>query len=83
MGGDIATWAVNHGEAQTTPPLLAVISALKSSGVKQIAATGYCFGGMPRPSSNMKLLNVVKQSGLYITRLVQGSLFLPIHFHSY
>ncbi|KAJ6462308.1 alpha/beta-hydrolase [Mycena vulgaris] len=45
-GGDVTTWEVNHGEAQTTPPLLAVISALKSRGVKQIAATGYCFGGL-------------------------------------
>ncbi|KAJ6585228.1 hypothetical protein B0H19DRAFT_1250103 [Mycena capillaripes] len=44
--GNITAWAPNHGEAQTTPPLLAVISALKSRGVKQIAATGYCFGGL-------------------------------------
>ncbi|KAJ6462014.1 hypothetical protein C8R47DRAFT_1058258 [Mycena vitilis] len=44
--GNITTWEVNHGEAQTTPPLLAVVRALKSSGVKQIAATGYCFGGL-------------------------------------
>ncbi|KAF7364991.1 Protein AIM2 [Mycena venus] len=45
-GGNITAWAVNHGEAQTTPPLLAVVSALKSRGVKQIATTGYCFGGL-------------------------------------
>ncbi|KAJ7132964.1 alpha/beta-hydrolase [Mycena filopes] len=45
-GGDLTTWEVNHGEAQTTPPLLAVIRALKSRGVKQIATTGYCFGGL-------------------------------------
>jgi hypothetical protein len=44
-GGNVTAWAVNHGEAQTTPPLLAVISALKSHGIKQIATTGYCFGG--------------------------------------
>jgi len=44
--GNVTAWAVNHTEAQTTPPLLAVISALKSHGVKQIAATGYCFGGL-------------------------------------
>ncbi|KAJ7784343.1 alpha/beta-hydrolase, partial [Mycena metata] len=44
--GNVTAWAVNHGEAQTTPPLLAVISALKSRGVKQIATTGYCFGGL-------------------------------------
>ncbi|KAJ7069571.1 alpha/beta-hydrolase [Mycena amicta] len=45
-GGNVTAWAVNHGEAQTTPPLLAVIDALKSRGVKQIAITGYCFGGL-------------------------------------
>ncbi|KAJ7451555.1 alpha/beta-hydrolase [Mycena latifolia] len=45
-GGNVTAWAVNHGEAQTTPPLLAVISALKSRGVKKLAATGYCFGGL-------------------------------------
>ncbi|KAF7298830.1 Protein AIM2 [Mycena indigotica] len=44
--GNITAWAVNHGEAQTTPPLLAVVNALKSRGVKQIAVTGYCFGGL-------------------------------------
>ncbi|KAK7033045.1 protein AIM2 [Favolaschia claudopus] len=46
MDGDLNTWIVNHGEAQTTPPLLAVIDALKSRGIKQIATTGYCFGGL-------------------------------------
>ncbi|KAJ6607372.1 alpha/beta-hydrolase [Mycena sp. CBHHK59/15] len=46
MDGNLTTWIVNHGEAQTTPPLLAVIKALKARGVKKIAATGYCFGGL-------------------------------------
>ncbi|KAJ6544816.1 alpha/beta-hydrolase [Mycena vulgaris] len=46
MDGNLTTWIPNHGEAQTTPPLLAVIKALKARGVKQIAATGYCFGGL-------------------------------------
>lgn len=45
MDGDINTWIVNHGEAQTTPPLLAVIHALKARGITQLAVTGYCFGG--------------------------------------
>ncbi|KAF8171933.1 alpha/beta-hydrolase [Mycena galopus ATCC 62051] len=44
--GNITAWAVNHTEAQTTPPLLAVVRALKSRGVTQIATTGYCFGGL-------------------------------------
>ncbi|KAJ7613160.1 alpha/beta-hydrolase [Roridomyces roridus] len=43
---NITAWSVNHGEAQTTPPLLAVISSLKERGIKQIAVTGYCFGGL-------------------------------------
>ncbi|KAJ7643940.1 dienelactone hydrolase endo-1,3,1,4-beta-D-glucanase [Roridomyces roridus] len=45
-GGNVTKWIANHGEAQTTPPLLSVINALKAQGVKQIAATGYCFGGL-------------------------------------
>lgn len=43
--GNVTPWAVNHTEAVSTPPILAVIRALKSHGVKKIAATGYCFGG--------------------------------------
>jgi len=46
VGGNVSAWIVNHGEAQTNPPLLAVIKALKDRGVEQIAATGYCFGGL-------------------------------------
>ncbi|KAJ7609901.1 alpha/beta-hydrolase [Roridomyces roridus] len=46
MDGDVTTWIVNHGAAQTNPPLLAVISALKSRGIKHLAVTGYCFGGL-------------------------------------
>ncbi|KAJ7034930.1 alpha/beta-hydrolase [Mycena alexandri] len=46
VGGNVTAWIVNHGEAQTNPPLLAVIKALKDRGVEQIAATGYCFGGL-------------------------------------
>ncbi|KAJ7475685.1 chlorocatechol-degradation protein [Mycena latifolia] len=46
MNGNLTAWIVNHGEAQTTPPLLALIKALKARGIKRIAATGYCFGGL-------------------------------------
>ncbi|KAJ7432765.1 alpha/beta-hydrolase [Mycena galericulata] len=45
-GGNTSEWLAKHGEAQTTPPLLTVIDALKSRGVQQFAATGYCFGGL-------------------------------------
>ncbi|CAK5268768.1 unnamed protein product [Mycena citricolor] len=44
VGGNLTSWIVNHGEAQTTPPLLAVVDALKKQGIKRIATTGYCFG---------------------------------------
>jgi dienelactone hydrolase len=44
--GDIGAWLPKHGEAQTTPPLLAVVDELKSRGVKKLAVTGYCFGGL-------------------------------------
>ncbi|CAK5268766.1 unnamed protein product [Mycena citricolor] len=46
VGGNIDTWLLNHGEAQTTPPILAVMDALKKQGIERIAATGYCFGGL-------------------------------------
>ncbi|KAJ6585230.1 hypothetical protein B0H19DRAFT_1108828 [Mycena capillaripes] len=44
--GNVTAWAVNHTEAVSTPPILAVIRALKSHGIRKIAATGYCFGGL-------------------------------------
>ncbi|KAK7027910.1 hypothetical protein VNI00_015126 [Paramarasmius palmivorus] len=40
------TWITNHTEAITTPPLLAVLDALKARGVKEIGVSGYCFGGL-------------------------------------
>ncbi|KAK7039844.1 protein AIM2 [Favolaschia claudopus] len=43
---DLAAWFANHTEAQTTPPLLAVLHSLKSHGIKKIAVAGYCFGGL-------------------------------------
>ncbi|KAJ7816938.1 hypothetical protein B0H14DRAFT_2304357, partial [Mycena olivaceomarginata] len=42
---NVTEWLAKHGESQTTPPLLVVINTLKSQGVRQMAATGYCFGG--------------------------------------
>ncbi|KAJ7464178.1 hypothetical protein FB451DRAFT_1180004 [Mycena latifolia] len=46
INGNLTTWIVNHGEAQTTPPLLAAIEALKARSIKRIVATGYCFSGL-------------------------------------
>ncbi|KAF5337443.1 hypothetical protein D9758_017164 [Tetrapyrgos nigripes] len=39
-------WHLNHTEAITTPPLLAVLDALRVQGVQQIGVSGYCFGGL-------------------------------------
>ena len=44
--GDFPTWILRHGEAQTTPPLLAVLRGLRGRGVTKLAVTGYCFGGL-------------------------------------
>jgi len=42
---DLNTWILNHTEAITTPPLLAVLNELKSQGIEKIGVSGYCFGG--------------------------------------
>jgi len=42
---NIAGWFPNHTEEQTRPPINKVVEALKSAGVNDLAATGYCFGG--------------------------------------
>ncbi|KAJ7886889.1 Alpha/Beta hydrolase protein [Mycena olivaceomarginata] len=41
---DWPSWLPKHGAAQTRPIVDAVIDALKAEGVKEIAASGYCFG---------------------------------------
>jgi hypothetical protein len=41
----MTAWLENHGEAQTTPILLAAMQGLKKEGFKEFASTGYCFGG--------------------------------------
>ena len=43
---DIARWFANHTEEKTRPALDKVVEALKSQGVNDLAATGYCFGNM-------------------------------------
>ncbi|KAF8836963.1 alpha/beta-hydrolase [Paxillus ammoniavirescens] len=44
-GFDLMGWLKAHGADVTRPPLDKVIAALKAEGVKEFAATGYCFGG--------------------------------------
>jgi len=41
----LADWLPNHTQEKTRPTLNKVVEALKSAGVTDLAATGYCFGG--------------------------------------
>jgi len=42
---NLMAWLKAHGAELIRPPLDKVIAALKADGVKDFAATGYCFGG--------------------------------------
>ena len=42
----IPDWLSNHTQENTRPTLDKVVEALKSAGVTEFAATGYCFGGI-------------------------------------
>ena len=42
---DFAKWLPNHTQDKTQPAIDKVVEALKSEGVTEFAATGYCFGG--------------------------------------
>ena len=42
---DFFGWLPNHTEEKTRPTLNKVLKAPKAQGVKEFAATGYCFGG--------------------------------------
>ncbi|KAF9219730.1 alpha/beta-hydrolase [Gyrodon lividus] len=42
---DLMAWLGKHNADATRPPLDKVIAALEAQGVKEFAATGYCFGG--------------------------------------
>ncbi|KAG9309440.1 alpha/beta-hydrolase [Chiua virens] len=42
---DLMGWLSKHGQDVTRPIIDKVINALKSQGITQFAATGYCFGG--------------------------------------
>ncbi|SGY84630.1 BQ5605_C009g05708 [Microbotryum silenes-dioicae] len=42
---DLMAWLSKHGKAETYPHILKTIEGLKQQGVKDFAATGYCFGG--------------------------------------
>ncbi|KII87452.1 hypothetical protein PLICRDRAFT_142740 [Plicaturopsis crispa FD-325 SS-3] len=57
-GFDINGWKPNHTQAQTRPPLDAVIAALKAEGVTKFGATGYCFGA--RYNFDLAFENIVQ-----------------------
>lgn len=42
---DLMAWIGKHGQSVTRPILDKVIEALKSEGIEDFGATGYCFGG--------------------------------------
>ena len=42
---NFADWLPNHTQEKTRPTVDKVVEALKSEGVTDFAATGYCFGG--------------------------------------
>jgi dienelactone hydrolase len=42
---NLQDWFKSHGPDQTRPTLNKAIEGLKAKGIKEFAATGYCFGG--------------------------------------
>ncbi|KAL0571977.1 hypothetical protein V5O48_009979 [Marasmius crinis-equi] len=86
---NITAWSVNHGAAQTLPPLRAVLGALRGSGVKRIGATGYCFGG--RYSTTLSQTNEIEvgimahPSSLIVPddfNIIVANSSVPIEIHS-
>lgn len=55
---DIKKWLKNHGPEKTRPVLDDVVKALKTEGIKEFAAIGYCFGG--RYVFDLAFDNVIK-----------------------
>lgn len=43
---DVLAWFGHHGPNVTLPAIHAVQDGLREKGVKEFAATGYCFGGL-------------------------------------
>jgi len=57
---NIADWFPNHTQEKTRPTLDKVVEALKSAGVTELAATGYCYGG--RYVFDLAFKNIIKVS---------------------
>jgi len=55
---NIAEWFPNHTQEKTRPTLNKVVEALKSAGVAELAATGYCYGA--RYVFDIAFENVIK-----------------------
>jgi len=55
---DIGKWFPNHTQDKTRPAIDKVVEALKSQGVTELAATGYCFGG--RYMFDLAFENIIK-----------------------
>ncbi|KAJ7220604.1 alpha/beta-hydrolase [Mycena pura] len=59
---NVNAWKAAHTDAQTRPPLNAVIRALNARGFSRLAATGYCFGG--RYTIDLALENVIEAAAI-------------------
>jgi dienelactone hydrolase len=55
---DIGSWFPGHSADKTRPPIDKVVEALKSAGVTDFAAVGYCFGG--RYTFDLAFENIIK-----------------------
>jgi len=55
---NLGDWLPNHTPEKTRPTLDKVVEALKSVGVTEFAATGYCFGG--RYTFDLAFENIIK-----------------------
>ncbi|GJJ07049.1 hypothetical protein Clacol_001248 [Clathrus columnatus] len=55
---DLSVWIARHPESHARPLLDAVIQGLKDKGIKEFAATGYCFGG--KYIFNLAQENIIK-----------------------
>lgn len=82
----LGAWFPNHGPEQTMPALKATMDHLKSQGVKEFAAVGYCFGA--RYVFNLSYDNLIKVGAVNHPSLIQpediekiGKTGIPILFN--
>ena len=86
MCHQLGAWFPNHGPEQTMPALKATMDYLKSRGVKEFAAVGYCFGA--RYVFNLSYDGLIKVGAVNHPSLIQpediekiGKTGVPILFN--